>query len=392
MKSFFYDDKNEIYLNSGTQSRPPLEVINDVNQLRQKSYTNPTEMHVLFPESLYQVHLNFSNFVNCIPEDLFFCHNVTESLNHFILGSKLTDSAEIFTLDLEYGATLNICKFRSEKDNRKLSLINISQFFKDQSNTEEELNSLIINLISELSIPEGSMFIMSHVLTSNGFVLPIKEISKILNDKNVLSIVDGAHAIGAFKIDLSDFDLIDFYGGNLHKWLLGLAGTGFGWVNPNTKYKCDSLFRGWPNYENAEHLDDFKLSGTAKEFYLKGTIDFAQFMAINSLLNWWKKHGEQNIYQLRRNYRNELVEGLSKNPEISLLSTQVDKSPLLSYKLSTQYSNFGSKIATDLFNDFKLSIATPTMNGETVLRLSPNVYNNSEEIKKSIKILNNYLK
>jgi isopenicillin-N epimerase len=392
LKELFEDDLSIIYLNSGTQSRTPLDIIHEVNSLRKTTYTNPTAMHVLFPEALYKAHLQFSSFINSKPDDLFFCHNVTEALNHFILGTDLEKGAEIILFDLEYGATFNICKHRADKENRELQIVNISQYFKTNDLSEEEINSKIMQAIDTLEAPKGSMFIMSHVITTNGHILPIQKISEQLKSKSIISIVDGAHAIGAFENDFSLFSSIDFYGGNLHKWLMGLPGTGFGWINPDSRLSDHTLMVGWPNNKNATHLDDFQLTGTALKYYLKGTIDFAPFMAISKLVEWWVKHTPEKIYELRRVLRQRLIQGLSKNSQIELMSSQVNTSPLLSYRLSKKYSSKGSQIAIDLFEKDQLSIASPIMNGETVLRLSPNVYNSEIEIDKACDILNDYLK
>lgn len=106
------------------------------------------------------------------------------------------------------------------------------------------------------------------VLTGNGAILPVEEIAAIVQSKGGHLIVDGAHALGAIPLVLNNKSNISFYGGNLHKWMMGLAGTGFGWINPqySENNTLNSQFKGWPNYDNGAHLEPFKLSGTAKEF------------------------------------------------------------------------------------------------------------------------------
>jgi selenocysteine lyase/cysteine desulfurase len=380
-----------LFLNSGTQSRPPKEIISEVNKLRKFAYNNPTEMHVRFPKEFYQSHLSFAGFLNCHPNDLFFSHNVTESLNHFILNSKLSENGEIFIFDMEYGAMLNICKHRAEKEKKKLNIINISKFFNDDLMTEEILNEKILSELKNYKFPSGSLLIMSHVLTSNGFILPILKIAEYLKNKDVINVVDGAHAIGAFSIDFSTFRNIHFYGGNLHKWMMGLAGIGFGWINPNQDLKIDSLMIGWPNYDNAAHLDDFNLQGTARKFYLKGTIDFSSFMTISTLVKWWKEQTQAAIYQKRSQLRNILAKGLEKSAHLKINTTQIETSPLLTYKMSQKYSDKGHQIATELYDKHNLTVATPKLGSQTVLRLSPNVYNTEKEMEETVEILNLYL-
>lgn len=391
MINLFNKTHKELFLNSGTQSRPPSQIISEVNKLREMTYNNPTEMHVRFPKEFYNSHVNFATFLNCHPEDLFFSHNVTESLNHFILNTPLTNEAEIFIFDMEYGAMLNICKHRAEKENKKLNIINISQLFEVDLLTEESLEGNILSELEKTNFPTGSILIMSHVLTANGHILPILKIAEYLKRYDVTIIIDGAHAIGAFKVDFSKFKDIHFYGGNLHKWMMGLPGIGFGWINPNKKIKIESLMIGWPNYENSTHLDDFKLKGTAKRFYLKGTIDFASFMTITTLVNWWNKQTEEAIYKKRFALREILSIGLKNNTQLKLYTTQIETSPLLAYKLSPKYSDQGYQLAKDLYDKFQLTIATPKIGSQMVLRLSPNIYNTKEEMLETVEVLNHYL-
>jgi selenocysteine lyase/cysteine desulfurase len=65
----------------------------------------------------------------------------------------------------------------------------------------------------------------SHVQYDDGALLPVKELCAFARQKGILSIVDGAQALG--MIDLSLHDLgCDLYATCFHKWLSGSHGTG----------------------------------------------------------------------------------------------------------------------------------------------------------------------
>ena len=82
-------------------------------------------------------------------------------------------------------------------------------------------------------------------MTSNGDILPLDKIGEICKRKGARVVVDGAHAPGAMTLDFRECQNIDFYGGNLHKWMMGPSGTGFGWINPNSKDIIQPLTAGW---------------------------------------------------------------------------------------------------------------------------------------------------
>jgi selenocysteine lyase/cysteine desulfurase len=66
---------------------------------------------------------------------------------------------------------------------------------------------------------------VSHVLCTTGAVLPIRQIGELCRERGVISVVDGAQAVGMIPIDLDALGC-DFYAASGHKWLLGPKGTG----------------------------------------------------------------------------------------------------------------------------------------------------------------------
>lgn len=113
-------------------------------------------------------------------------------------------------------------------------------------------------------------------------------------------------------------------------------------------------------------------------------------MAIPSLLHFWEEHGQENIFEQRYQLRSLLMNGLEGNPSLCKFPVDQQQSPLLAYRLSEKFRLMGYQIANDLYQDHRLIVATPQFGEETVLRLSPNIYNTEDEILSSIEILNQY--
>jgi len=382
MKSFFDLPSKQINMNSGTQNSYPLSVRDYIFEHKEKYRANPTLGHFEFVPAIWEAQTGMAKFFNLDPNDFFFCHNVTEALNHFILGFEKKSLNRIVSTDLEYGATLNICQYRCE--NEDIPFVETS-FEKYLENNFVNYDKYFEDLESILQ--KDDLYVVSHIMTSNGDILPLETIGEICERKGARVAVDGAHAPGAMKLDFSKYKNIDFYGGNLHKWMMGPAGTGFGWINPRSKDLVKSLTAGWPTYENAFHLDAFKGTGTAKKFYLKGTFDFANFMGLNELLNFWNTLGEDKIYSTRLELRSQLDHLMQESLGWKNLSKDWKVCPLITYETPKHISEKGWDFMVNLWHEHGIIVSTPKHFGKHVIRLSPNIYNNSEDIEKTVKAL-----
>ena len=82
-------------------------------------------------------------------------------------------------------------------------------------------------------------FLFSHINYTDGVVMPVRELCDFARQKGILSIVDGAQALGMVEFAIRDLNC-DFYATCFHKWLGGSHGTGMLYVR---REKLDVL---WP--------------------------------------------------------------------------------------------------------------------------------------------------
>jgi hypothetical protein len=59
--------------------------------------------------------------------------------------------------------------------------------------------------------------VISHISAYPSVILPVAALTRLLRSYNIISIIDGAHAVGNIDIDITAADP-DYYLGNMHKW------------------------------------------------------------------------------------------------------------------------------------------------------------------------------
>ena len=93
---------------------------------------------------------------------------------------------------------------------------------------------------------ETRLVALSHVLWTNGDVLPLPRISAAAraNGPRTQVLVDGAHSTGAISVDLHASD-VDYYTVSGQKWFCGPSGTGALWIHPRA---LDALGTARPWY------------------------------------------------------------------------------------------------------------------------------------------------
>jgi isopenicillin-N epimerase len=357
-----------IYLNNGTHSLTPKPVMDAIARYEREYETNPTAQLNRVYGRLWDVQKRLGAFLGADPKCLFLRQNVTEAMNAFILGIPLPMGSEILLSDVEYGAVENICRYRAERDGltiRKFSL----PFTADQLR------------------PETGLVVVSHVLTGTGEILPIAQIAAQTRAQGVLLAVDGAHAAGALHLDFKALENVDFYGSNLHKWMMGPKGTGFGWVSPRHHEALRPLEAGWATFESP---NDFASFGDGARFparmTMQGCRNFAPFLAIEDTLAYWDAQGAAKIRARIR----ELQRHLESQMKWPLLSPPLDggaRGPLTAYELPAHLEKEGYALMGRVLDQHGLQIGLPKVLGRTRLRLSPHIDNNEDEITRAAAIL-----
>ena len=159
----------------------------------------------------------FGAFLGCEADEVLFTRGAGEALGLAISGLDLAPGDEIITTTREHPAALTPWLVQARRREVVVKQIELPM---PLTGPEQPLG-LFAGAITERT----KVIAFSHVQYDDGALLPVKELCAFARQKGILSIVDGAQALG--MIDLSLHDLgCDLYATCFHKWLSGSHGTG----------------------------------------------------------------------------------------------------------------------------------------------------------------------
>lgn len=365
-----------LYYNSGTFSRVPALVLAAQMRYLQEFESNPALNLFSGWSRMWEVQKDCAELLGCRAEDLFLRHNVTGSLNDFLLGVRL-GPGDIAVSDLEYGAIVNICRLRCEREGRRLRTIHIPP--ENQLSDPEQLASVIA-----AQIDDGiRMLMISHVTTGSGLKIPVQILADKLRAKNVVLAIDGAQGAGNHALNLNELENVHFYGGNFHKWFMAPKGTGFGWVPAWFQDQVGPIQGGWTTFERPPVFAPFGGdSRFAQKMLMSNCLSFPTFYALADLCAWWKEKNPATVFRRLEELRGTLEQKALERGWIPVSSAHPAlRSPLLALRLPDKYLTKTLELIDHLAREKKTQVACFPYRGQAVLRLSAHVYNDEREFE-----------
>lgn len=386
LRSHFVMPSNLIYLNSGTMGLTPRSVLTGMQNSKNVIEDNPAQSLFMAWSQMWPVQKALGEFLKANPKDLFLRNNVTYAMNDFLMALELPANSEILISDIEYGAIVNICRYKAELEGHQLRTMAVPARGAELQTLTEE--SFLQHFEKSLS-SKTALVMFSHVTTGSGFVFPIEKIAHICRRRNIVFAVDGAHGAGSMPLDFSQTE-VDFYGSNLHKWLMGPKGTGFGWVAPHLRPRLKPKFAGWTSYDLAPH---FAVFGDGDPWTCRwmicSTHNFSDFYGIRDTLEFWQKTGPEKIFARQRELRDLTAKIVTEKTKWTCLSQPQAcfRGPLLAFDLPDHLAAQGFELMYRLKNCDGIQVSMTMIQDRWALRLAPHIYNTEQEIEKAAEIL-----
>lgn len=234
-----------------------------------------------------------------------------------------------------------------------------------------EDNRVCTKRIAEAVDRNTRIVTVAAVRFNSGFRTDLKSLSSVAHAHGALFMVDGIQAAGVVPLNVEE-DGIDILACAGFKWLLGMPGTGFLYVNKAAQEMITPVMPGM--FAAEDNLNELNYLGDARR-YETGSIAYPLFYAWTAGLELLQEIGIENIHSRVLELTDRLINGLlKKNLTItSPVANIAERSAILTFTAGSHDKN------QVLFDRLKGKNIIITLRG-SVCRVSPSFYNTEEDV------------
>lgn len=275
--------KNGItYFNHASTGPISTLVLNRLTKLLKEKSENNIDDYPSFLKVVEETKKLLADLINCDADRTAFVDNTSNGLNILAQSIGWKKGDRILLNDVEFPANvypfLNLKRLGVEVD-----------FVKSENGivTADQ----IINSIK----PETKMVSVSFVQFLSGYKIDLEKIGNHCRANKIIFCVDGIQGIGTMKLDVKKCK-IDFLSCGTQKWLLGMQGLAFIYVDEDLQKNMIPSNVGWLSVINAWQLLDYKFAlKTSAGVFQGGTLNTFGIYAFNTSLTLFKEFGFDNI-------------------------------------------------------------------------------------------------
>ncbi len=369
LRSEFLLDPDIHYLNHGSFGACPREVFEDYQNWQRILERNPIDYFTRQLKGLFgkeasgpleKARTELADYVNGDAQGLIFTPNVTVALNAIANSIQLEANDEVLTTNHEYGTIIASWARKCAQNDAVLTQVEIDLPVSTQAE--------FVDYFWKHVTSKTKVILMSHITSATALVLPVKEICSRARKAGIITVIDGAHAVGQLDLDVVDIDA-DFYTSNCHKWLLTPKGTAFLHVHTSQRAAFEPLVISWAEINQPS----FSL-----RHEMWGTRDMAAFLCIPTALKFREKHDWKTRILESKSLLCQYREVFAKSLERELICDESWLAQLASVLLPSD--THPGKLWKYLWEEHKIEAMITKWQEEPILRLSYNAYNTPDEM------------
>jgi isopenicillin-N epimerase len=189
-------------------------------------------------DAMRQVLGTLAGFFGAGADDIALTTGATQALNMVAAGLDFAAGDEILTTAHDHPAAVYPWLLQAKRRGLKVNQVQLPSPMPAPAQVLDTFRAALTE--------RTRLMCFSHVQYTDGTVLPVRELCALARERNVLTLVDGAQAVGMVPVELRTLGC-DFYAASLHKWINGPAGTGFVYFGDGAR------FRLWPAVVESPH-------------------------------------------------------------------------------------------------------------------------------------------
>ncbi len=379
--------KDLIYFDNGATTMKPQMVIDSITKYYSEYCANAHRgdyKNSQIVDSIYEgVREKIRKFINANEaSEIVFTSGATDGLNRIVFGffkEYLKKDDEVLLTESEHAS-------------------NILPWFALQHDIGIKINYIPLDANGEVTIenvkktisPNTKVISIACVTNVIGDIRPIRDITKLAHQNNILVIGDGAQSLSHIKTDVK-IDDIDFLVGSAHK-MYGPTGIGFLYGKYDLLNKMKPISYG--GGMNAMYLKNgyMELREVPTKFEA-GTQNIAGVIGMGACVDYINKIGINKIVTYEHELKEYLINKLKNMNNIILYNENVAGS-IVTFNVKDIFSQDVS-IYLDKHNicvrsgNHCAKILDNVFNISNTCRISLSFYNTYEEIDKFIEVLKN---
>jgi len=204
------------HLNHGSYGAVPTAVLEEQQSWRDRMEANPVRFFAReLPTALDQARAEVAQFLGVEGDAIAFVPNATTAVSTVLSGGHLDVGDQVLVTDHIYGAIRIAVQRWAETADAEVVTVHVPLAAGD-----DEVCELLTGAVTERT----RMAVLDHVTSPSARRLPLVRLVPALQDRDVVVLVDGAHAPGMLDVDLDGIGA-DFWTGNLHKWCFAPRGS-----------------------------------------------------------------------------------------------------------------------------------------------------------------------
>ena len=312
--------------------------------------TRTVEFHVRRQEELLRrARQIVADYLGAGVENTAFVVNTTTAMNWVAHSLRLGPEDEVLLNDHEYGAVFRCWDWLARERGFRVTRATIP------------LGGDVLKCLQGAASARTRVVVLSHITSATAQRFPVAEVGAWARSRGILSVVDGAHAPGHIDLDLENLG-VDFYMGNMHKWLWAPKGSALLWISP----ACQSLLRPLVVSWGVDPIHPIAEPEWVAWVQLQATRDPSAFLAapagVEYQVRYHKPLLESHCYQ-RIEWLSERLEALGA---VSLPWSR----PLKMRAFHWPFDNEPGELHRLLFERYRVEVPVYRWNDQLLVRVS----------------------
>ncbi|MFC1730166.1 aminotransferase class V-fold PLP-dependent enzyme [candidate division KSB1 bacterium] len=289
-KHYLFDD-NLIMMNNGTVGPMPKPVFNTLMENFEVQLTAPCDCYMYLPTLRNEVRNKIALYLNASPDEIAIIRNTTEGMNFFANGLDMKPGDEVLMSNHEHPGGIHPWRLKAQRYGITIKEVPLGVPSKSVDEIVESFKKAITPRTRAISI--------SHTIFITGLIPPMKELSELAHDNDLLIIADSAHGLGMLDLDMKELG-VDAWCTSPYKWFGAPPEAGVFYIRKEIQDRVwpSTASSGWDTRDNAQKFETLSQRADPLIIALGEAVEFHNHIG--------KSRVARRIYTLADHLRTEL--------------------------------------------------------------------------------------